>query len=265
MGQAQDDFFNNNEPTTETVQQEVEKIKLGEKEYTQDELKQLVGLGEIGREAEQKYKTRIDRVWPQFQSVINEKKALEEKLSKIESERQTQHQKELEERLKQVQNTQQTTQTQQANGQQQQTVPQLTAEQVREIALKQAEDLGIGPQSIRKIINETLQGQQLINDITATIDSAQEEGWIKTNEPVTVEDVLAHMQETGIRNPLKALRDMREDAYIEVQAEKRASIKKPSGLPTVSSSTAGSKQPAPVRITNDNLEQMLNDAIREAF
>src|SRR5258707_5967074 len=73
-----DKFF---EPNTETPEsQEVEKINLGGEEYTQEELTKLVGLGKIGLEAEQKYKTRLDRVWPEFQQVINEKKVLEDKV-----------------------------------------------------------------------------------------------------------------------------------------------------------------------------------------
>lgn len=251
-----DDFFKDGEKT-EIVTEPVDKIKLGEKEYTQADLQKLVGLGEIGLEAEQKYKTRIDRVWPQFQTVINEKKALEEKLGKFEEAEKASKAKELEDRMKQMQA--QPDNSKKDNQDQRQ---QFTPEQVREIALKQAEELGIGPQAIRKIINETLQGQQLINDISGAIDEGQEAGWVKASEPVTVEDVLKHMQETGIRNPGKALRDMREDSYIEARTEKLASIKKPNGLPTTKSSNAGAKIPPTVKVTKDNLEQMLMEAFK---
>src|SRR3990167_9054592 len=68
---------------TEEVQ-EPEKVKVGEKEYTQEELSRLVGLGEIGREAEEKYNVKIDRIWPNHQQTINEKLELEKRLKDLE-------------------------------------------------------------------------------------------------------------------------------------------------------------------------------------
>ncbi len=242
---------------------EEEKIKVGEKEYSQADLQRLVGLGEIGIEAEQKYKTKIDRVWPNYQQVINEKKELSDKLAAIESEKETQHQKELEDRIKQMEAGQQPKQDQAKADQQ----PQLTREQIREIALKQAEELGIGPQAMRKMIVETMQGQQLINDITGVIDNATEEGWVKNDSQPTVEDVLQHMQDTGIRNPLKAVRDMYDEQYVTTKAEKLASIKRAPGLPTVSQSTAGAKVPSQNtnfrRMNDQDLTKLVNDALAE--
>src|SRR4030043_1617793 len=51
---------------------EPEKIKLGEEEYTQDELNSLVGLGKIAKEAEDKYNVKVEGIWPKFQQTINE-------------------------------------------------------------------------------------------------------------------------------------------------------------------------------------------------
>lgn len=231
------------------------KIKVGEKEYDQETLQKLVGLGEIGLEAESKFKTRIDRVWPQFQTVINEKKELEQKLAQIEQEKQTQHTKELEERMKQMEpKTQETT-----------TEPQFTKEQIREIALKQAEELGIGPEAMRKTVLEVMQGQQLISDISTVIDDMTADGL----PSATVEDIIKHMQETGIRNPQRAYKDMFEQQYIDKQAEKLASIKRAPGLPTVTQSTAGAKVPAQPtnfrKMKNEDLTKMINEALSESF
>jgi len=59
------------EETEEQVEEQAEevveeKITLGENEYSQDELKELVNLGKIGKEAEEKYNTSIDKVWPEY-------------------------------------------------------------------------------------------------------------------------------------------------------------------------------------------------------
>jgi hypothetical protein len=256
------EFFENQIPEEAPVEPIVdEKIKVGEKEYSQADLQRLVGLGEIGVEAEQKFKTRIDSVWPKFQSVINEKKALEEKLAVFENEKQAQHAKELEDRMKQLEVGQKTTQTQTTEP-----APQFTAEQIREIAIKQAEELGIGPQAMRKTVMEVIEGQKLLNDISGMIDEMTEDGL----PSATTEDILTHMQETGIKNPGKAYKDMFEKEYLEKQAEKLASIKSNrTGLPTVAQSSAGAK--APPQSTNfrqmkdNDLTKLINDALQESF
>lgn len=225
-----DNFFNQ-EP--ELQEQEVEKIKLGDDEYTQDELTKLVGLGKIGLEAEAKYHTRIDRVWPQFQQTIGEKKQLQEQLAQAQAERQVQQQ-----------------QPQAPSNQ------PMTEVQMRDQAIKAAEDLGIGPKSIQKTVMDIIQGQQLLGDINSTIDDMTADGLPST----TTEEIIAHMQQTGIRNPQKAYKDMFEKEWVESQTTKLEQIRT-KGLPTISGSTAGSKQPAPVKITSANFDELFAAAI----
>ena len=260
-----DNFFDDPQPQdgegqTETPVEDV-KVKVGEKEYDQDTLQKLVGLGEIGLEAEQKFKTRIDRVWPQFQSIINEKKELEEKLATFEAEKKAQHDKELEERMKQFEGGKTTPSDK--NGEES-TPQQFTKEQIREIALKQAEELGIGPEAMKKTVMEVLQGQQLIKDISDVIDDMTTEGL----PTATVDDIINHMQETGIKNPTRAYKDLFEKEYLEKQAEKIASIKRGPGLPTVQQSTAGAKVPPNSpnfrRMKDDDLSKLVNEMLQEA-
>jgi len=226
-----DNFFDNTKTEESNVTEAPEKIKLGDEEYTQEDLEALVGLGKIGREAEEKFKTKIDRVWPNYQKVINEKQAMEEELTK----------------LREAQNK--PAETQSFNG-------QLTPEQIKAEAIKQAEELGIGPAAIRRTVMEVVQGQNLINDISQTIDNATSDGLPST----TVEDVIAHMQETGIRNPDKAYKDMFEKEWIQRETTKIESIRQ-KGMPTIEASHAGGKQPEAVRVTRDNLEQLVSEAL----
>lgn len=227
-----DEFFNNESVQEAPVTEEVQKIKVGEDEYTQEELSKLVGLGKIGQEAETKFKTRIDRVWPNYQQVINEKRELEQRLQQIEAEKN------------------------------QPAAPQAgpTPEQIKAEAIRQAEALGIGPEAVRRQVMEVVQGQRLIDDIGRVIDTMSADGLPST----TIEDVIAHMQQTGIRNPEKAYKDMFEKEYVSKQAEKIAEIKRP-GIPTVRESQAGAKQPAPVRVTTDNLESLVAEALKGSF
>jgi len=227
-----DIFF---EPEQTTEEQVVDKIKLGDEEFTQEELSRLVGLGKIGDEAEKKYHTKIDRIWPQFQSIQSEKKQLEDKI-KLEEEARAKYQPQ---------------QTQPSNEKR-----ELTPEEVRQAALEQAEKLGIGPQAIRQQIMELMQGQQLINDIGNVIDTYTAEGLPEA----TTDDILKHMQETGIRNPDKAYKDLFEKEWIAKQAEKLNSIK-PNGMPTITQSNAGSKQPAPLKVTGDNFDELFAAAL----
>ena len=64
-----DKFFEKEEETKveETKTTETpEKIKVGEKEYGQEELSRIVGLGELGAELEGKWNTKLDRLYPEY-------------------------------------------------------------------------------------------------------------------------------------------------------------------------------------------------------
>lgn len=253
-----DNFYTDQNAITESQEPVVpETVKVGDKEYSQADLQRLVGLGEIGAEAESKYKTRIDRVWPQFQSLINEKRAVDEKASAAESARQ-----ELEQKVRDLE----ARTTQQSNQQQTYQPPQLTSEQIKAEAIKQAKELGIPmSEDVRRITMEVMQGQQLINDTSSVIDNMVEEGLPNA----TVEDILQHMQTTGIRNPEKAYKDMFETEYVAKQVEKLQQVKRAPGLQTVSQSNAGAKLPPTDtnfrRMKDNDLTKLINDALQESY
>ena len=104
---------------------------------------------------------------------------------------------------------------------------------------------------------EVMQGQQLLGDINNTLDMASEEGLPQA----TVEDIIKHMQETGIKSPQKAYKDLFETEWLEHQSKKLAEIKRPKGISTITESTAGGKYPIPAKVTKDNLEQVVNDFV----
>ena len=59
-----DNFFD--DPKDPVVVDQPTKIKVGEREYSESELADLVKMGELGREVEEKYNTKLDRVYPEF-------------------------------------------------------------------------------------------------------------------------------------------------------------------------------------------------------
>jgi len=79
------DFFDETkleEKEEETT--EPEKIKVGEKEYTQDELNKVVGLGETASEYEQKWNSPIKDIYKGYTQTTQEKKELDKLLTKKE-------------------------------------------------------------------------------------------------------------------------------------------------------------------------------------
>lgn len=230
-----DRFFEEQEQ--QTTENQPETVKLGDKEYSQEDLQALVGLGEIAREAEQKYKTKIDRVWPEY----------------------TKSRQQLSEYEKELQDLRTKTQ-QQPNQQPAQQTVQLTAEQ-RAQAIQQLDDLlkesKYLDERTRAISREERAAEQLISDIGVVVTNAETEG-----KPVAnTEEVLNFMAETGIRNPQLAYEVMFRDDLKKIEEDKLLSLRE-KGMVTTSQSTAGAKNPnvQPPRTRNELL-RAVQDAL----
>ena len=229
------DFYSDEQPQ-QPVQEEVveEKIKLGEKEYTQEELNDLVGLGEVAKEYEQKWNRKIDQFWPDYTQKSQKLAQLEEK----EKERD-----ELELRSKLSSGS------------------QLSLEEQQKLAREQAKTLGLVTrdefdEEINKRITEVLTGKDLIADTIVVIDQAVEKGQPKT----TVEELLRYMEENGVRKPDVAYKLKYEAELDQWKQGQLSKIRQP-GLQTQETSTAGAKQPeSPPTPSN---REALRNAIRE--
>ena len=215
------------------VVEEPQTIKLGDKEYTQDDLSRLVGLGEIASEAEEKYKTKIDRVWPEFTKKSQQVSDYQRKIEELEA--------------KVNQPIVQQTPTNQPT--------ELTAEQ-KDIARKQLEDLGYGQSQFRQIVREELAAQDLLASVDSVLGEARENG----NPTATPQDLLQYMADEGIKNPSKAYKLMFEDDLAKLQ-EKRLSEIRPSGMITSNGPKAGGKLPAEVKPTRANLQSLVQAAL----
>lgn len=211
----------------------VEKIKVGEKEYTQDELSHLVGLGELGREAEQKYNIKIDKVWPNFNQTINEKKELEKRLADIEQEK---IQKKAEDNQ------------------------QLSPEELKQVAIAEADKLGLVHMgNINKFIATFLEARDIRDDAEAIVETAKQEG-----KPVdTVDELIDYMVQNGLKNPEIAYK-IKHERELDEWKEKQLSKIKNSDMHTLDTSTAGSKNPEPLKLTDlESLRNALKSAIRK--
>ena len=228
-----DDFFETKleeKPVEPEADPEPEKVKVGEKEYTQEELTRKVGLAEIAEEADQKYNVKTENIWPKFQQTINEKKALEERITELET--------------KQVA-------TKAEAGQ------ELTPEeQIKQVRGELRKFGGVTEDNINDFIDNRLAARDLQDDVQAVIELAKEEG----KPAVSEEDLVEHMSQTGIRNPQKAYNDKFEPEIDKWKQSKLDSVKKP-GMVTEDTSTAGSKEPPKVELTRDNLKKHLDEVL----
>lgn len=212
-----DDFFNDKGEKVEDQNQEPQKIKVGEKEYNQDELDQIVQLGETAREFETKWNRKIDQFYPDYTQKS-------QRLAELEREKQAREEAEL--RAKQEQGN-------------------LSPEDARRVALEEARKLGLITKEefdteVNKAVASALAVKDIIDDANFVIEEAAEKGQPKT----TTEQLLRYMEENGIRKPEAAYKLMFEkelDAWKEKQLEK---TKQP-GLDTQTGSQPGSKQPEP--------------------
>lgn len=233
------DFFTQPEPKMDPQIQSPEipeTIKVGEAEYSQAELEHLVGLGKIGDESEKTYKTKIDRVWPEFTKATQKNQALEAEVSALKAEKESWNKSQ-----KSISN-------------------ELSPEELRDQARKQGRELGLMFQEdFDRYYLERRSAERLIEDVKAVVKDSEQYGKPKTTEDAIFE----HMQSTGIKVPEKAYKDMYETELKTWEQEQMKKVK-PEGVYSIPSSTAGSKQPQPISFVGMKQDQLAK-LVSEAF
>jgi hypothetical protein len=214
-------------------------FSLGDKQYTKEELETLVRLGEIGREAEERYNTKLDRVWPEYSRINNENKELLEKIK-----------------------TYETTQPNQANISE---ISDADKEQARKAAKElgiltrdELENLGvITGESFRTAYQRERAAERLLE--TATGLEKTYNG--QDGRPAfKAEDMLRYMLDSNIQDPELAYKIRYEKELDSWKEQQLAKGRKP-GLVTEQTSSMGAKTPKQVKITRDNLDQMIAEQL----
>ena len=227
-----DDFFKEDKMEPQIIDETTtpEVIKLGEKEYSQEELSKLVGLGEQAVELEEKWDTKLDRLMPEYSKSRNELKTLKEQAETA---------------------AQQTIDKKEEKGE------EVSEEERAAIVKAEAKKYGL-------MTNEDFEsqyanrraGEKLHENVLNVISKAVGEGKPKTTD----EELLVYMSETGVKDPQTAYEVMFKNQLREIEMKALSELK-PSGLYTESSSTAGSKEPQPVAVTKDNLGDLLGEVL----
>ena len=221
------------EPKKEEMQPQDTKVKVGEKEYSQDELSQLVGLGETAQEFESKWNRKIGDFYPDYTQKS-------QKLAEFEKADEERQKAELQAKAD-------------ANN--------LSPEETRKLVLQQAREYGLLTKDelegeVNSRVANAMAAKEIINTTGEVINQAVEKGQPKTS----VEDLLKYMDETGVRNPAAAYR-LKFETEIDKWKEEKLSGMKPKGLETQEGSTAGSKQPEPAKPVHSREE--LNNRVGE--
>lgn len=200
------------EEATKVAEPQIEKVKVGEAEYTQEELSRLVGLGKIGAEAEERYNTKLDRIWPNYVRASQELKELKEKST--------------------------------AEVTPPQPNAQVSPEQAKEQVATILKEMGF----VTKVEAEQaaavyVQGVKLYDNVNGILASAKAD-----SKPSTDADtLLQYMVDTGVKDPQAAY-----ELYFKPQLKEweKTQIEKikPTDVTTQEGSTAGSKQPGETKI-----------------
>ena len=222
------DFFAEEE---QKAQEEIEKIKLGEIEYDPKELEELVQKGKKVDEYSKRYNTDFDKAWSSYGKTTQENKTLKEELEKIKSSA-TAHQ--------QIQN----------NG-------ELTDEQIQQ-AREQARKIGIVTSGdLESWYTQRRSAERLLEECSKLeSETTGEDGRPKFN----TEEILQHMQETGIKSPFKAYKDKYEKE-LEVWKDSELNQAKGINMPTLSPTGQGNKTPANIKVTKDNIGSLVSEAL----
>lgn len=231
-----DDFFSEEKTNTNSETTEQPKIKVGEKEYTQDELQGKIGLADKVSEFEGKWNTKIDKLMPAYTKVTQESGEKDKKIKEYESKMNQQ----VENKLNKA---------------------GLTEEQKVEARKQLSELLGDEPltkkefeQTVNIRILDILAAQDLIESVDDIVAEAKTSG-----KPATTRDeLITFMRENGERNPEWAYKKMFEK---DLKTWEQQQLKKarPSVFSTIERTSTTKEPPAQPKPTKENMSNLIKE------
>lgn len=215
-------------------------IKIGEVEYTPQELEGLIADGQFKRDVETKQNTKLDKVFGEYTKLTQDQKSWEaEKADYL--------------KLKEEKEN--------AN----KPTPEFDEATIAK-AQEEARKLGLFSKTdVEQYVNENFpkfySQQRQADKLLESMEGLEKEITGEDGRPAfKLDDVLQHIRETGIKDPLKAYKDKYE-TELDTWKEKKLSGSKREGLVTESGSTAGGKTPPEVRPTRENIGRLVREAL----
>lgn len=221
---------------------EPEKVKVGDTEFTSDELQELIGAGQKLREIEGKQGQPVEKIlesWGKRGERLGEwKKATgaqkPEEFLKVAKEKEEKPQEQVDE------------------------------EKIREQVLAEAKKFGLATTEevervVKQIYNENRAGEKVLVSVNKVLRVAKADGKPTT----TPEKLLEFMADpSNPKDPEKAYKLMFETELEDWKAQKLGQLKK-ENMPIEKTTTAGAKEFTPPKLTNrDELREALKVAIR---
>jgi len=215
-------------------------VNVSGREYSQEELSELVGLGITAKEYETKWNRPIGDFYPDYTQKS-------QKLAEFEKQENERSERELQAKAEEG---------------------SLSPEDEKHLVLENAKKYGLVTQDefekfqkegINAKVTDILAAKDLISRIDILVNTASEEGKPK----VSVDDLLAYMDDTGIKDPEIAY-DIKFKKELADLKEKKIDSIKPEGIETQKGGEAGSKQPPPPNsITRDSLSQVIQERLAQ--
>lgn len=216
------------------------KIKVGEAEYDQQELDELVNLGKLGKEMQTKYNTDFQKVWPEYTRTTQELKEAKRAKEELEAFR---------------------TQQQTVKDQGEELDPTAVAKAkaaARKLGLTLDEDIDSKVESkFRNWYQRERSAERLIDECKSF--EGKYDG--KDGRPkFSTEEMLQYMADTGIKSPELAYK-AKYESQIDSWKEQQLGKARRNGMSTISEG-ATYKAPKQVKITNSNVDDLMEQALR---
>ena len=200
-------------PQSTEGEEALSKIKIGAEEYDPAEAERLMNLGKIAHEAETKYNTKIDKVWPQYQRTQSEIEKLRSEMEEV----------------------------RQSSRRSTSTPEEEDFETQAQKARAAAKELGIVTKDELDSYYKTRKAEDdLISEIKGLQSQINGEDGRPAFDP---EEIVYHMRETGITNPLRAYKDKYEKQLDEWRVGQIMREKRGGGFYTTQNTGPVSKAP----------------------
>lgn len=246
LDQDVSNFFDNqqneNQPEAEPTETEpteiVEKVKVGEAEYSQEELNRLVGLGKLAQEADTKYNTKIDKVWPEFTKKSQRLTELEKEVETLRASQAPKLPENEEQAIKEAK------------------------EAARKLGIVTSDDFDeyLDKKFTQRYQTERQAERLLDEGMKFEKDIDGSDGRPK----FVLTDVLEYMRDNmGGQGNLETAYKLMHETQLDTWREQQLNKSKRQGMTTATIPGGSIKEPSSVKVTNDNLDQLVAEMFNQ--
>lgn len=218
-------------------EEELTKIKVGDQEFSEDELSALVEKGRLAKDIEEKQNTDLSKVYPEYTRKSQQLKEYEEELAQLRELKKSVEEREIEEKANKDSKS-------------------LTPDEVRQMAAKQGY---ITQENVNTYIQNYMAAQRILDQVK---DLEAKRNPFEAEELPRVEsqEMLRWMDENNITDPVKAYK-IRFESEIDAWKEKKIAQGKPKGMYVDDTSAPSNKLPREVKISNKNLQELMRASL----